>query len=444
MVFTLWMAVIGAVFIFMALANTVLKRLPLTTSMLYLALGVALGPLGLSLGWFDPMERSALLERLAEIAVIISLFTAGLKLSLPLSDRNWRAPFRLAFISMPLTVGLVALVGVLGLDMSLGAAVLLGAVLAPTDPVLASEVQVENPGDEDRLRFSLTGEAGLNDGTAFPFVMLGLGLMGLHELGEGAWRWWAVDVAWAITGGLLIGAVLGTLTGYLVLYLRRKYREAVGTDDFLALGLIALAYGVALLAQTYGFLAVFAAGLALRRVERRITASRAEDEEAAAEVRSAAKQGEKEEVATDPKQAPAYMAQAVLGFNEQLERIGQVALVVLVGATLFTGYVPLEALWFAPLFFFVIRPLSVWLGLLGADVLSLQRYFIGWFGIRGIGSIYYLMFAVEHDLPEGLAVRLTQFVLTIVALSIFAHGLTVTPLMKLYKRRMQRREAAPQ
>src|ERR671914_1673776 len=131
----------------------------------------------------DPVRWPGLLERLTEFAVIVSLFTAGLKLRLPLSEKRWRLPLRLASVSMALTVGLIAAVGVLGLGLPLGAAVLLGAVLAPTDAVLASDVRVEHPADRDKLRFSLTGEAGLHDGTAFPFVMLGLGLMGLHELG---------------------------------------------------------------------------------------------------------------------------------------------------------------------------------------------------------------------------------------------------------------------
>ena len=202
----------------------------------------------------------------------------------------------------------------------MSATVLLGAVLAPTDPVLASDVQVDHPTDGDRLRFSLTAEAGLNDGTAFPFVMLGLGLLGLHELGAGGWRWWTVDVAWAIGAGLVVGTLLGTLVGRLVIFLRREHREALGLDDFLALGLITLSYGVALLIHAYGFLAVFAAGLALRRIERRHAGEG--EPPPAVEVAMAGENAERE--ATDPDTAPAYMAQAVLGFTEQLERIGTV------------------------------------------------------------------------------------------------------------------------
>jgi NhaP-type Na+/H+ or K+/H+ antiporter len=159
----------------------------------------------------------------AEITVLISLFTTGLKLGLPLSHWHWRLPVRLAFVSMALTVALIAIAGMVGFGLSLGAAVLLGAILAPTDPVLALEVQVEDAHDRDRLRFSLTGEGSLNDGTAFPFMMLGLGLLGLHDLGTAGWRWFVIDFCWAIAGGLLIGGSLGALIGKLVVYLRTHH-----------------------------------------------------------------------------------------------------------------------------------------------------------------------------------------------------------------------------
>jgi NhaP-type Na+/H+ or K+/H+ antiporter len=186
---TLWFVLVGALLIVMALAGTVLKRLPLSFSLVYLAVGVGLGPVGLGMIRLDPQAQAPLIERLSEVAVIVSLFTAGLKLRARLRSRRWQIPLRLAFGSMTLTVAMIALAGVYGLGLPLGAAVLLGGVLAPTDPVLASDVQVEDPVDRDRVRFGLTGEAGLNDGAAFPFVMLGLWLLGLHELGEFGWRW---------------------------------------------------------------------------------------------------------------------------------------------------------------------------------------------------------------------------------------------------------------
>lgn len=416
--FALGFVVVGVLLIVMTMSSSFISRLPLSAAMLYLAVGVGIGPAGLGLLVLDPIRNAGLLERLTEIAVLISLFTAGLKLELPLNDRRWRIPVQLASVSMVLTVAAVTALGVWGMGLPLGAAVLLGAILAPTDPVLASDVQVSDPGDRDRLRFGLTGEGGLNDGTAFPFVMLGLGLLSLHDLGAGGWRWWAVDVLWAVTGGVAIGYLLGTLTGRAILYLRTHHREALGTDEFMALGLIALAYGLAVLCHTYGFLAVFAAGLALRRIgDLPAPVHTTADERAAAA------------------EAPAHMMQAVARFNAQLERFAEVGVVLVVGSLLWVVAFRTEVLWFIPALFLVIRPLAVYLGLYGTRVERPQRRLIAWFGIRGIGSIYYLMYAITHDLEPALAGRLLSITLAVVVASVVAHGVSVTPLMQRYEQR---------
>ena len=437
MTFEVWYFILGALLIAVAVLASSVKRLPLTETMIYLTAGALLGPLGFGAISLDAHAQSMLLERLSEVAVIVSLFTTGLKLRVPLHDPRWSVPIRLAFVSMALTVGLVALAGVLGLGLSLGAAILLGAVLAPTDPVLASEVQLENPHDRDRLRFSLTGEAGMNDGTAFSFVMLGLGLLGLHEIGAWGWRWLVVDVAWATGGGLAIGAACGAAVGRLVLYLRRERREGLGRDEFLALGLIALSYGGALLAHAYGFLAVFAAGLTLRAIEHRQTGDRPPQEVLAME-----RAGEKEGIATNPKTAPAHMAGAVLTFNERMERIIEVALVLIVGAALSPSYLHIGQVWFIALLFLLIRPIAVIIGLLGYRGAAMERAMISWFGIRGIGSLYYLMYAVNRGLSAEVAGRLISITLTVIAVSIIIHGVTVTPLMGWYQRRRRRRSSA--
>lgn len=424
MIATAWYIVVGLLLIGVALARTSLSRLPLSLALIYLCVGFVLGPVGAGLLVIHPIDDAALLERIAEIAVIVSVFTTGLKLRSPLTSREWQLPVQLALGSMVVTIGLVALVGVVGLGLSLGAAIVLGAVLAPTDPVLASDVQMRAPSDDDTVRTSLTGEAGMNDGTAFPFLMLGLGLLGLHDLGDLGWRWIVVDVVWAVLGALAVGGVLGWLTARVVLQLRSVHREAFGVDDFLALGLIALAYGVALLIHTYGFLAVFAAGVALRQVELAATPADVTPDDLPAPSVEA-----DEEIAADPERGPSYMARAVLEFNEQLEHIGEVLVVIIVGAMLATVAIPLEVLWFAPLLFLVIRPISVLLGSLRTNATYAERGLMAWFGIRGIGSIYYLTFAIVHGLKPEQAEALTGVTLAIVAVSIAVHGISATPLM---------------
>ena len=426
--FTLSCITVGFLLIAKTVGGSFIARLPLSTPMLYLAAGMAIGPWGWGLLKMDAFENVQLLERLTEVAVLISLFTAGMKLELPLKDKRWRIPVQLATVSMALTVAAITAAGVWLLNLPLGAAVLLGAILAPTDPVLASDVQVADPGDRDRLRFGLTGEGGLNDGTAFPFVMLGLGLLGLHELGDWHWRWWTVDVLWAVSGGLALGYAMGTLVGRAIIYLRTQRREALGSDEFIALGLIALTYGIALLTLTYGFLAVFAAGLALRRIDDpAAVAPSAVDTELSAEDQRAT-----------GSQAPAHMMRQVERFNSQLESFAEVAIVLVVGALLATVKFRFDMIWFVPLLFLVIRPVAVAIGLLGTDAKPAQRRLMAWFGIRGIGSLYYLLYAISHGIRPELAQQLLSITLAVIVTSVIAHGISVTPLMKRYEARKKR------
>ena len=439
MVFTLWCILIGVLLIAMTMGGSFIARLPLSAAMLYLAVGYGIGPAGLGLVTLHPVHDAALLERLTETAVLISLFTVGFKLELPLSDARWRIPIRLASVSMWITMAAIAALGVLALDLSWGAAVLLAAILAPTDPVLASDVQVANPGDRDRLRFGLTGEGGLNDGTAFPFVMLGLGLLALHDLGAGWWRWFALDMVWAIAGGFAIGSVLSMLVGRAVLYLRTRHREALGADEFIAFGLIALAYGVALLCHANGFLAVFAAGVALRRIDARPAAHVNVTLSLSAPTTTPARDPDTER----PADAPAHMMLGVQRFNSQLERFAEVGIVLTLGTLLGAIELRRDMLWFVPVLFLIIRPLAVYAGLIGTNVPRRARGLMAWFGIRGIGSIYYLMYAITHGIEPALAEQLLSITAAVVVTSIVAHGISVTPLMTWYeKRRSYRRKSA--
>lgn len=410
MTWPLWLALAGVLLVLMALSGSVLSRMPVSTAMLYLGAGVLAGPLALGLAAPQWQGQARLLEHLTEVIVLLSLFTSGLKMSVGLHDRRWLPPLRLALLSMVVTVVLITAAGVWLLGLPLGVAVLLGGILAPTDPVLATEVQVANPEDRDQLRFALTGEGGLNDGTAFPVVMLGLGLVGAHDIGAWGWRWWAVDVLWASAAGLAVGAALGTALGRLVLWLRRQHQAAEGYENFLALGLIGLSYGLAVLAQGYGFLAVFAAGLALRHAQEAV-----------------------------PRPSTDDLSHAVMSFNEQLDRIGEMVGVVLLGLMLASvPWVP-AALWFVPLALLVVRPVAVQLGLAGSRTSHSQRRLIGWFGIRGIGSLYYLNYALSHGLPAAHAPGVVGLTVAVVVSSIVVHGVSVTPLMARYRQRQQRR-----
>jgi NhaP-type Na+/H+ or K+/H+ antiporter len=432
-----WSLFIGALMVVMVLSGTLLGRLPLSNAMVYLALGWLLGPSVADVLRPDPMVHAALLETLAEVALLISLFAVGLQLGVPLRDRRWRLPVRLAFVSMAATVAMVTAIGVWVLGLPLGGAVVLGAILAPTDPVLASGVQSERGLRPDRLGFSLAGEGGLNDGAAFPFVMLGLGLLGLHTLGPGLGRWWSIDLLWATAGGIVIGAALGTATGRLVVYLRSRRREAVGLDEFLALGLVCMAYGIAQLSLASGFLAVFAAGLALQRVREHPhgpeTPVSSDPADATGQTGDATSQTG-DAIGRVRSHHARDMRDSVQGFNEQLEGLTELALVLVVGAMLAYAK-PLPAVWwFVPVMLLVLRPLSVVMAIAGERLTMPQRALIGWFGIRGVGSVFYLLLALRHGVQGPLADTLVSLTLWTVAASIVAHGVTAQPLMYRYAR----------
>lgn len=409
-----WFVLVGVLLVVIAVLGRFLDRLPMSPAMIYLVVGFALGPAVFNAIELHPMRELVLLESITEIALLIALFTVGIKLRVPIGDWRWSLPLRLATVSMVITIAGVAAIAVWLLGFGWGLAIVLGATLAPTDPVLASDVQLRSPEDRDALRFGLTGEGGLNDGTAFPFVLLGLGLMGLHDLGTHGWRWLAVDVVWGVVGGLGIGFAIGHLLAVGVRAMRAWKKDLVHFDEFLLLGTIALSYGAALAAHCLGFLAVFAAALALRRADEvHADSSRTSDK---------------------PPLTP-----SMLNVNEQLERIVEVAIVLLVGAMISSGYWSTDGLLLAALLFLVVRPLSVWLGVAGMPKEKAPRRLLGWFGIRGIGSVYYAVYVASHQIEYSVAVRLLSCVFTVIAASIVVHGISAAPLMELYRTRIARR-----
>jgi len=443
MTFTVWVAVLGAVLLTLALTSSYLRWMPVTTSAMCLVLGVAIGPLGLDVLKLDISDSSVWMEHLTEIAVVFSLFVSGLKLRLPLKDRTWRVAYGLAGPVMILCIAGLCLALHYLLGLGWGVSMLIGAMLAPTDPVLAALVQVNDARDDDRVRFGLSGEAGLNDGTAFPFVILGL-LM-LREDGSGFLGEWLLrNVLWAVPAGLLVGYWMGRGIGKLTLSMRiRNADSTLSPNDYLALALIALAYVVAEWIQGYGFLSVFAAGLGLRQAEVQSTDKGAPPAEhlvqpvvghEAVDPRQAVV-GDTETL-DDGQLAAGVMMSDMLAFGSLVERSMEVFLVTLLGVVLASHW-DWRAVAIGALLFFVIRPLSVlvvpWRRLLDGP----QRLLIGWFGIRGIGSLFYLFFALNHDLPPAVAQLCIDLTLSVVALSILVHGVTTQPTLAWYERRKQ-------
>jgi NhaP-type Na+/H+ or K+/H+ antiporter len=415
-----WFILIGSLMLARGLAATTISRSPFTSAIVYLCVGLLLGPMVLGIFRFNPIEESHLLETLTEIAVLVSLFSAGVKMPVPITRKRWAPAFRLAWVSMSINVGLVAAFSYFVLHLPLGAGVLLGAILAPTDPVLATDVQVRHADDRDQLRFTLTCEAGMNDGSAFPFVMLGLGLLGAHELGDFAWRWVLIDVIWATVGAIAIGALGGAALGKLSWMLRGRDPKHEVLDDFVGLGLIAVVYGICVMFKAWGFLAVFFAGVALRQTELLLAGAHKD------------RQGllVPDAEADDPAEesTPTVSAESLV-FKEHIERLSELTLVLLLGGMVSVQNWNWQTVSTAIFLFVVARPLSVILGLWGSDSSTRVRSIIGWFGVRGIGSIYYLMYAINHGLPKNLAQDMIQITIVVVMLSIVVHGTSVKPLL---------------
>jgi NhaP-type Na+/H+ or K+/H+ antiporter len=426
----LWFLLVGGLMLVMGLTPRLIRRLPVTPAIIYLAIGFLAGPSVLNVFHFNPLKQSALLEVLTEVAVLISLFAAGVKMPVPVTIDRWRTPVLLATVAMIVSVAMVAAYGYYALGLSLGAAVLLGAIVAPTDPVLATDVQIRHPGDRDRLRFNLTCEAGMNDGSAFPFVMLGLGLLGLHDIGELGWRWALRDVLWATAAGIAIGAVLGAMVARLSAALRQDDGQHDLMDDFLGLGLIGAVYGLSELANAWGFLAVFFAAVSLRQTELKLI------KKTTRLIQQPAADGDEQHLVTEANgEAVPTVSEGSLVFKEHLERLSELLLVLLVGGSLFLDSWSWRAVGFVVFLFVVARPVSVMLGLLGTSTPWRLRGMVGWFGVRGIGSLYYLTYAIQHGLPENVALDLIHMTLVAVVLSILVHGVSVKPLMDRFWRR---------
>ncbi len=398
--YILFLLGVGVIVLLVAWLPMALRNLPLSLAILCVAIGVVVFHAGGLPFRPDPLRFSTLTERLTELVVLVSLMGAGLKIDRRLGWKAWSSSWRLIAITMPLTIAGVTLIGVYGLGLGLASALLLGAALAPTDPVLASDVQVGPPrsGEDGEARFALTSEAGLNDGFAFPFVHLavaaaaGGGLLSAERLGH----WLAVDVAWRIAAGIAVGWAVGKALGWITFKAPRARLSGTG-DGLVALGATLFAYAVAEAAHGYGFLAVFIAALALRATER--------DHE---------------------------FHEAMHDFAEQVERLLMMLVLVMLGGAIGGGLLAPLAWKDAGLglaLLLVVRPLAGWIGLLWAPHSRRERAIVSFFGIRGIGSFYYLAWALNHGPFDDWA-RLWAITGFVVLGSILIHGATATPLMR--------------
>jgi NhaP-type Na+/H+ or K+/H+ antiporter len=414
------------------LAEPLVRRLPLSPAVLYLGTGWAAGTALGGPSIADLVAQAPVLVVATELAVLVSLFAVGLRLGVPVRWRSWRAAVVLAGPGMVAMIGGCTLAGFLLLDLPWALALLLAAVLAPTDPVLASEVQIRSPADRDAVRLTITAEGGLNDGTALPAVLAALALLGLHRPGEGApsetaaglaaavgvpaygaWLWH--DVVWPIGGGALLCLGLGRLLGR-VLRVAIERGHAVRRDEWLYAGAVLLGFGLARATGASAFVVVFIAGVGLLN-----------------------RPGRSQPVPVGARGDPAQGALGVrlCDFGERIERLVEACMVLGVGVTLHGVAFGPGTLALAAVVVLVVRPLTasaVMVGPIAPGMSSRQRRLVAWFGIRGIGSLYYAAYAMDRGIAGPAAGVLLSAVLTTIALSVVVHGVSATPLMLAYQR----------
>ncbi len=397
-------ALVGVGALLAGLLPRLLAGRALSMPIVFLGLGMAAFALVDGLPDPDPLRFPGVTERLTEIALIVALMGAGLKLDRPIGWRAWSSTWRLLAIAMPLTIAATALLGWWWIGLVPAAAVLLGSALAPTDPVLASDVQVGRPGvegedgEEDEVRFALTSEAGLNDALAFPFVYAALAMATVGADPRGWITGWVLqDVLLKVGVGVLGGVLVGRMLGALFFRTRSEVlRLASHAEGFVALAATFLAYGLTEVAGGYGFLAVFVCARSIRASER-----------------------------------THEYHQVLHDFVEQIERLLLVLLLVLLGGAVVRGILaPLSwgmvAVGLALVL--LVRPGAAWLSLRGAPGTAAQKRTIAAFGIRGIGSLYYLGFATAHaGFPNAEGLWATAAFVVVV--SVVVHGVLATPIM---------------
>ncbi len=403
---------LGSVLLAMCLLELHVTRLPMSPATVYLAVGWIAGWMVQSRVLTPPTapERADMLVVITEIAVLISLFAVGLQLRVPWTFKGWRVAAMLASATMAVTIALATLAGWWLLPgLGLAGALLLAGILAPTDPVLASEVQIRSRIDRDAGRVALTAEGGFNDGTALPVVMLALGLLGVGDLGAHGLHWLWHDLLWPIAAGALLGWCFGRALGTLIHHLLRR-GHGLGWDELLYLGIITVAYGLSRLTETSSFLFVFSAALGLfPRTQKETTAL-------------AQVGGESDE-----------LSGRLLAFGHRCGRLVEVVMVLLLGFAMPWVQWRSETIAYAALLLVVIRPLSVFVTVRGLP--KTQRRMVAWFGIRGVGSLFYLALAIDSGLSPALRAELVNATLPAIALSVLVHGVSATPLMALYRRR---------
>jgi NhaP-type Na+/H+ or K+/H+ antiporter len=395
--------VLGALLMVGALVSGLARRSMLSLAALFVLAGFLLGNGGLD--WVDFRARSSFVEDLAFAALIVILFRDGLEVEGEMLQRAWHLPLRKLVLAMPLTTIIAASAARLLIGLSWTESFLLGALLAPTDPVLTSSI-VTNERVPRLIRHSLNLESGLNDGLALPAV---LAFAAALSADSGHFVWWRF-VLQDVGLGFLYGIACGWIASLLMPRKgERPPEERIPAHQrsLFALGVAFATYGVTVLSpKGNGFIAVFVAAIVLsvRRPEVRELFERN---------------------------------------SEQLVEIVKLGIFFVFGSLLTLHAFTREgwaALAFVAVMFALARPLAVWLSLLGTSTDTATRLFMGWFGPKGVASMTFALIVLHDQIANG--VRIFDLTALVVFCSIVLHGVSDTPGANWIARRAERVERA--
>lgn len=399
-IYNFHLVIIGIITLLAATIPNLLNNKNITAPILYVLIGVILYCFSNNYSSIAVLNNVEVIRKIAEFVVLIALTNAGLKIRKPFIWNTWKYSFWLLVITMPLTIIASAYLSWWFLGLAPAAAILFGSLISPTDPVLASDLQTTKPSknDSSKTRLALTSEAGINDGLAFPFTFFAI-FMASRTMDYTEWfvEWLWIDLIYKLIAGLGIGLLSGWTLYKLIFSLTSKNQQTKITRGILSISLTLIPYGITELFGGYGFVAVFVAA-------------------------SMFSKSEKNSLHMD----------SLHSFTEEIERIFVALLFVIIGiymaanaAALWDYHLIITAL----IIILVIRPISGWIALFHTDLSRFEKFVLSFYGIRGVGSIYYLMFALSVTQFDD-AQKLTQLTAVTIIASVFIHGISAATIQK--------------
>jgi NhaP-type Na+/H+ or K+/H+ antiporter len=391
---------IGLVVLLAATIPNLLKNKNISEPIIYIALGLLIYLFGNDYASIAPLNNIKIIEEITEFVVIVALTNAGLKIKDPFSWKTWKYSFWLLAITMPLTIVASAFISSWILGFAPAAAILFGSLISPTDPVLASDLQTSKPSknDSSKTRLALTSEAGINDGLAFPFTYFAIFLAtrGNHY-SEWIVEWFFVDFIIKTVIGVAVGLSLGWILYKVIFTFTSKTQQSNISRGILSVALTLIPYAVTQMLGGYGFLAVFVAASAFSNREKDVR----------------------------------HMDN-LHDFTEEIERIFVALLFVILGIYLganFQDLIDWRLISVALILILIIRPIAGYIALTNKKISRFEKFVLSFYGIRGVGSIYYLMFAlskVEFDDSQ----KLIELTAVTIILSILIHGISAASIQK--------------